>query len=623
MSWATSRVTTREEDRAYCLMGLFGVHMPTLYGEGNRAFVRLQEAIWERTPDASVFAWNHTQVPTRIEGLDKYSVDLSLDRTIQEYRSRVGWIETRLIDFVSHFATHPGDFLVGRNMKFITPRKFAEYLGKEQNNSGWVIRSPHGIPSPVPYIPMKVFLSPEGAASSKPTSKGPYPLSKLYLIPLPCTWQVRESKEPEGLLAIICRESLYAAPGADTDDELPAHLVHGPTKVLRPVTLHNPKLKRGAAASRLVLLTRADLAKCRASIRPNGSLFCDPHRRAAPSLTRMPPVRETDSVEPAVCTPISVQLADWTLTLLRKRGYQVTGLDSLPPGAEPKVEPEAASTSNAGVKVNADSGFGADEGRAEPDSKASNESNAKADTESAAVKEPILGYKLKRKGMGLVIIMQHSPPVRLDHEIVMRVRFGLVETASPTIAPAKAEGKSKHIDKGEEKGEGGSEAEEEGRSKLEEEGQGEGNIPPRRVAWTKWVKVWEGDESAVDLPDPRGKCAFLFRVTVRHQSHAVYIMGLEIFPAALKTPKAAQTSATAPMATFPSEGAAVGTGEVDADAVDVDRTEQNGAVQDAVDQDGADQEGADTDVDPDETLCDFVPPDSEYDTDTDKTLYDM
>ncbi|EIW53262.1 uncharacterized protein TRAVEDRAFT_82850, partial [Trametes versicolor FP-101664 SS1] len=57
MSWATSRVTTREEDRAYCLMGLFGVHMPTLYGEGNRAFVRLQEAIWERTPDASVFAW--------------------------------------------------------------------------------------------------------------------------------------------------------------------------------------------------------------------------------------------------------------------------------------------------------------------------------------------------------------------------------------------------------------------------------------------------------------------------------------------------------------------------------------------------------------------------------------
>jgi len=32
-SWAAARITTRIEDRAYSLMGLFGVNMPMLYGE--------------------------------------------------------------------------------------------------------------------------------------------------------------------------------------------------------------------------------------------------------------------------------------------------------------------------------------------------------------------------------------------------------------------------------------------------------------------------------------------------------------------------------------------------------------------------------------------------------------
>jgi len=42
MSWASKRQTTRLEDRAYCLLGLFEVNMPMLYGEGNGAFTRLQ-----------------------------------------------------------------------------------------------------------------------------------------------------------------------------------------------------------------------------------------------------------------------------------------------------------------------------------------------------------------------------------------------------------------------------------------------------------------------------------------------------------------------------------------------------------------------------------------------------
>ncbi|THU81814.1 HET-domain-containing protein, partial [Dendrothele bispora CBS 962.96] len=58
MSWAAERRTTRAEDLAYCLMGIFGVGMPTLYGEGAiRAFIRLQEEIIKYNDDATIFAW--------------------------------------------------------------------------------------------------------------------------------------------------------------------------------------------------------------------------------------------------------------------------------------------------------------------------------------------------------------------------------------------------------------------------------------------------------------------------------------------------------------------------------------------------------------------------------------
>lgn len=57
MRWASTRQTTREEDQAYCLLGIFNVNMPLLYGEGRKAFVRLQLEIISKTDDESIFAW--------------------------------------------------------------------------------------------------------------------------------------------------------------------------------------------------------------------------------------------------------------------------------------------------------------------------------------------------------------------------------------------------------------------------------------------------------------------------------------------------------------------------------------------------------------------------------------
>lgn len=61
LSWAAHRTVTREEDQAYSLLGLFDVNMPLLYGEGReKAFVRLQEAVYNSTADHSIFLFRHS-----------------------------------------------------------------------------------------------------------------------------------------------------------------------------------------------------------------------------------------------------------------------------------------------------------------------------------------------------------------------------------------------------------------------------------------------------------------------------------------------------------------------------------------------------------------------------------
>ncbi|GAB7332466.1 hypothetical protein MBLNU13_g04265t1 [Cladosporium sp. NU13] len=57
MAWAARRQTTREEDSACCLLGLFNVNMPLLDGEGSKAFLRFQEEIMKVSTDLSILLW--------------------------------------------------------------------------------------------------------------------------------------------------------------------------------------------------------------------------------------------------------------------------------------------------------------------------------------------------------------------------------------------------------------------------------------------------------------------------------------------------------------------------------------------------------------------------------------
>lgn len=62
LSWASRRETTLPEDETYSLLGLFGISMPLIYGEGRwRAFNRLQRELIMVYNDDSIFAWKAEQ----------------------------------------------------------------------------------------------------------------------------------------------------------------------------------------------------------------------------------------------------------------------------------------------------------------------------------------------------------------------------------------------------------------------------------------------------------------------------------------------------------------------------------------------------------------------------------
>lgn len=94
MSWASRRQTTRVEDLAYCLFGIFDVNMPLIYGEGRKAFMRLQEEIAKDSYDLSLFAWQQQGSSPNYRGILAQSVtEFSHCRDIK-YRIRGGMIPT-------------------------------------------------------------------------------------------------------------------------------------------------------------------------------------------------------------------------------------------------------------------------------------------------------------------------------------------------------------------------------------------------------------------------------------------------------------------------------------------------------------------------------------------------
>ena len=121
MSWAADRETTRPEDEAYCLMGIFGIFMPPIYGEGRNAFLRLQEEIIRQIDDPSISAWERRD-PMELASLDDNSLVLALLNTCVFDWGQPG----------GFFASSPSDFRIGHNIKLRT-----EYTPSRSRPSFW------------------------------------------------------------------------------------------------------------------------------------------------------------------------------------------------------------------------------------------------------------------------------------------------------------------------------------------------------------------------------------------------------------------------------------------------------------------------------------------------------
>jgi hypothetical protein len=135
MSWASTRKTTRLEDTAYCLMGLFNVNMPLLYGEGKAAFRRLQIEIINNSPDESIFAWgNLNRNPNPTEWNNKDLLGLLAEEPalfegsgdiVQDYNARPPYTMTnqglnigaRLVPTSDYFK---GEMMVAKHVMFLS-----------------------------------------------------------------------------------------------------------------------------------------------------------------------------------------------------------------------------------------------------------------------------------------------------------------------------------------------------------------------------------------------------------------------------------------------------------------------------------------------------------------------
>jgi len=123
MSWVSRRETTRIEDTAYCMLGIFNINMPLLYGEGQRAFTRLQEEIIKSSNDNSILAW----------GLDYLRWD-SMQQVISSMSERVNILNNS----ENFLASSPKDFKDCHDLEYAT----IPSLPFSMNNVGLQIQLP-------------------------------------------------------------------------------------------------------------------------------------------------------------------------------------------------------------------------------------------------------------------------------------------------------------------------------------------------------------------------------------------------------------------------------------------------------------------------------------------------
>lgn len=130
MAWASKRETTRVEDVAYSLLGLFGISMPLLYGEGDKAFLRLQEEIMRKCNDLSIFSWEANAAGQSSGYLGMLA---SSPRLFHACRHMSKTSIDRQITSRTHFA------ICNRGIQFTTPDLFVLNPNNNQEAADYVL----------------------------------------------------------------------------------------------------------------------------------------------------------------------------------------------------------------------------------------------------------------------------------------------------------------------------------------------------------------------------------------------------------------------------------------------------------------------------------------------------
>ena len=103
---------------AYCLLGIFDINMALLYGEGKKAFLRLQEEIMKVSEDQSLFAWTRSHFSRRIDLNPRLEDEKAIasDTWCQQKLNQgdgMPFEHTEISSLTGLLATSPADFAYG------------------------------------------------------------------------------------------------------------------------------------------------------------------------------------------------------------------------------------------------------------------------------------------------------------------------------------------------------------------------------------------------------------------------------------------------------------------------------------------------------------------------------
>ena len=299
MSWAASRSKTRVEDEAYCLMGIFGIVMTPIYGEGDHAFRRLQEEILKCIPDDTIFAHEEAFL-IHINPSKPSTPTPSFIATITPLRQSSEDVEPHL----TLLAPSPRSFLLCRDVRPVSRRELHRRL-----------RAPNSSPPDLPY---------------QECSPTPYGLRiQLPLIPLdePTAAKLRfQSQWPmfngdtaarnEWYIAILCCE--YSSNHLQVEEHTLARLCYSPASERSGIVVH-------AARTRIELRSCSNLPLPLSITFPTSSSL--PHTYMPVQTVYLPrPIYVRSPKQSALWltnTTMNIMVPRWTKAALRSQGYHV------------------------------------------------------------------------------------------------------------------------------------------------------------------------------------------------------------------------------------------------------------------------------------------------------------